>query len=128
MPHTYINGFGGSALFASATLDVENWTLSASGEALDTTNSGDAGWESNILGAKAWEGSCKAYWDNAASPTGAAGLLPGSRGTLALSVGGTGKSYGGTVQITQITTENPVKGVVTFSLTFKGSGALTYAS
>jgi predicted secreted protein len=102
--------------------------LNVTGEAVDTTNTGDAGWESNILGAKAFEGSCKTFWDSAASPTGAPGFVAGARGTITLSVGGSGKSYTGTVQITQITVENPVKGAVAFSFNFKGSGALTYAS
>ena len=128
MPHTYINGFGGSITFASASLDVESWSLNVSGEAVDTTNTGDAGWESNILGAKSFEGSCKTFWDSVAVPTGAAGFTAGARGTINLSVGNSGKSYSGTVQITQVTIENPVKGAVAFSFNFKGSGPLAYAS
>lgn len=128
MPHSYINGFGGSAVFAAYTLDVDSWSLTVSGEAVDTTNSGDGGWTSNILGAKSWEGSCKTYWDAAAVPTGAAGLLAGSRGTGTFLVGSSGKSYSGTLQITSISVENNVKGAVGFNLSFKGTGALTYAS
>ncbi len=128
MSHSYINGFGGSILFASANLDVESWSLNVSGESVDTTNTGDGGWESNILGAKAFEGSCKTFWDSAAVPTGAAGFVAGARATIALSVGGSGKTYTGSVQITQLTVENPTKGVVAFSFNFKGSGSLTFAS
>lgn len=128
MPHTYVNGFGGSVQFAAYTLDVESWSLNVNGEAVDTTNTGDAGWESNILGAKSFEGSCKTYWDSASVPTGIAGLLAGSRGTATFNVGSTGKSYVGSIQLTQITVENPVKGAVAFNLNFKGTGALTYAS
>ncbi len=126
--HTYVNGFGGSITFAAANLDVESWSLNVTGEALDTTNTGDAGWESNILGAKAFDGSCKAFWDSAATPTGAADFIAGARATITLPVGGTGKNYTGTVQITKVGIENPVKGVVTFDFDFKGSGILTYAS
>lgn len=128
MSHTYLNGFGGTFVLGANTLDVDTWTLNAEGEALDTTNTGDAGWMSNILGAKSWDGSLKTFWDSAAVPTGAAGFTAGARGTVTLNVGGSGKSYSGTIQITKITVENPTKGVVAFNLDFKGSGALTYAS
>jgi predicted secreted protein len=125
---SFINGFGGSINFNSQDLVVESWSLTVNGEAVDTTNTGDSGWESNILGAKSWEGSCKTYWDSSAIPTGAAGFLPGARATISLSVGSSGKIYTGFCQITQITVENPVKGVVGFNFNFKGSGALTFAS
>ena len=128
MSHSFVNGFGGSITFSSQTLDVESWSLNVSAEAVDTTNTGDAGWESNILGAKSFEGSCKTFFDTAAVPTGTPGFLPGTRATITLPVGSSGKSYSGTVQITQVSIENPTKGVVSFSLNFKGSGALTYAS
>lgn len=125
---TYINGFGGTITFGGtpASLPVESWTLNINAEAIDTTNTADAGWESNILGCKSWDGSLKTFWDTAAVPTGAAGFTPGNRATITLPVGSSGKSYTGTCQLTKIGTENPVKGVVGFSIDFKGSGALTY--
>lgn len=128
MPHTFTNGFGGSITFAQATLDVESWDLTITAEALDTTNTGDGGWESNILGCKAWEGSCKTWFDTAAVPTGAAGFIAGARGTFTFPVGESAKVYTGTAQITSIAIENAAKGAVTFNINFKGYGALTYAS
>jgi hypothetical protein len=128
MSHTFINGFGGSLQLATNSLDVESWSLTVNGEALDTTNSGDAGWSSYILGARSWEGSCKTFWDSAAVPTGAPGFTAGAQGTITLNVGSSGKSYTGTVQLTQVSIENAAKGVVTFGVNFKGSGPLTYAS
>lgn len=124
----YTNGFGGSAVFASATLLVDSWSLNINAESLDTTNTGDAGWVSNITGAKSAEGSCKAYFDTNAVPTGAAGILPGSSGTLSLNVGATGKTYAFTARITQVSIENPAKGVVAFNVNFVSTGAVTYAS
>jgi predicted secreted protein len=126
--HTYVNGFGGSISMQTTTLDVDTWSLNVTGEALDTTNTGDVGWETNILGAKAFEGSVKTYWDSAAVPTGAADFTAGKRATLNLPVSATGKTYTGTAQITSVAIENPTKGVVTFQFNFKGSGVLTYAS
>ncbi|WP_020469318.1 phage tail tube protein [Zavarzinella formosa] len=125
---TYLNGFGGNAEFATSTLQVESWSLNINAESLDTTNTGDAGWVSNITGAKSAEGSCKAYFDVSAVPTGAAGLLPGSSGTLTLNLGASGKAYMFTARITQISVENAAKGVVTFGINFVSTGAVTYAS
>lgn len=125
---TPINGYGGDIVFASATLSVADWEMSISGEAVDTTNSGDSGWESNILGAKSFEGSAKTYWDQSAVPTGAAGFTAGARGTGTFKVGNSGKTYVGTIQLTNIKVANPVKGVVGFDISFKGSSSLTYAS
>lgn len=128
MAHSYVNGFGGSISFGGVVLDVESWSLTVNGEAVDTTNTGDAGWESNILGARSWEGSCKTFWDAAAVPTGASGFVAGISAALILPVGASGKAYSGVAQITQISIENPVKGVVSFGINFKGNGALTYAA
>ncbi len=127
---TYINGFGGDITFGAspATLSVTDWEMMVNGEALDTTNTGDSGWESNILGAKSFEGSCKAFWDSTAVPTGSANYKAGERGTGTFKVGSSGKTYVGTIQITQTKIANSAKGVVGFDITFKGSGALTQAS
>ena len=126
--HTFLNGFSGSIQLAVANLDVTDWTLNVNAEAVDTTNTGDAGWESNILGCKSFDGSFKTFWDSTTVPTGAAGFIAGARGTLTLNVGNSGKSYVGSVQLTQVVIENPVKGAVAFNCTFKGTGPLTYAS
>lgn len=124
MPHTYVNGFGGSVAWASGTVDVESWSLNINAEALDTTNTGDAGWESNILGAKSFDGSCKVFGEGA----NAALFIPGTRGSITFNVGTTGKNYVGTVQLTKATIENSAKGVVTYACDFKGTGPLTFNS
>ena len=128
MPHAYINGFGGSIVFGTGTLavdlDVDSWSLNITAEAVSTTNTGDAGWDSNILGAMAFEGTAKAYWDSADIPT--TSIKAGDRGDITLNVGDSGHDYSGEVQITSVAIENPVKGAVGFSLNFTGSGPLTY--
>ena len=69
-----------------------------------------------------------AFWVCAPVPTGTAGFVAGARGTVTFNVGSSGKTYSGSIQLTQISIENPTKGVVGFSFNFKGSGPLTYAS
>jgi hypothetical protein len=124
MPHSYVNGFGGSITFNSNTIDVETWGLNINAEALDTTNTGDAGWESNILGAKSFAGSCKVFGEAA----NAALFIAGTRASINFPVSVTGKTYAGTVQLTKVGIENGAKGVVAYNCDFKGSGALTYNS
>jgi predicted secreted protein len=125
---TYVNGFGGNAQFAAFVLVVESWSLNISTEALDVTTTGSAGWEQNIAGTSNAEGSCKTFFDTTSSPTGAAGLIPGTAGTLTLNIGSSGKAFVLPVRITQVGTENPTKGVVTFNLSFKSNGVVTFAS
>src|SRR5688572_29777341 len=126
---TYINGFGGNFAVGANTLPIESWSLNVNAEALDTTNTGDAGWESNITGAKSAEGSVKAYWDSAANPmTAPLSILAGSTATAILNIGSSGKSFTVPARITQVTVENPVKGVVPFNFSFKANGSITYPS
>jgi hypothetical protein len=40
MPHSFINGFGGTLVLASGTLDIDTWTLNVNADPADTTNTG----------------------------------------------------------------------------------------
>lgn len=122
----YINGFGGSVLFNAITVHVMNWTLTVNADPIDTTNTGDAGWESNILGCKNWEASLKMGWDSSDIPTG--NWVAGDLATLSLKVGNLAKTYVGVAFLTKIEVVNEPKGEVMFNANFKGNGALTYAS
>lgn len=125
---TYINGYSGKIQLGANNLDITDWTLNVNADLPETTNTADAGWQSFILGAKGFEGSFKTFWDSSAVPTGAAGFVAGATGTLTLLVGNTGKSYVGTVFLTQVSIENAPKAAVAFNVTFRGTGSLTYAS
>lgn len=120
---SFINGFGGSISFATHTMVVESWSLTIKADALETTHTGSAGWEEFILGAKGWEGSCKANLDIGNTPT--VNFAAGLTGTLLLPLGGQVSNYTGSALITQVAVENAAKGVVTYNISFKGNGALT---
>jgi hypothetical protein len=129
--HNYVNGFGGSVEFDSDEYDVTKWSIKISATAEDTTNTGDEGWESNILGTKSFDGS----FDMPLEPSQIMAIEVGDRATATFNVGNgqdgeydsTG-SYAGTIQITSIGPANPAKGACTISYDFKGSGPLTYTS
>lgn len=131
MPHSYVNGFGGKWVFDSDDYDVTVWSINITATAEDTTNTGDQGWESNILGCKAFDGSAKMPLEGDQISA----IEVGDRATATFNVGNgqdddftpTG-SYSGSIQITKITPENPAKGACTISYDFKGSGPLTFTS
>lgn len=123
---TYVNGFGGTITVGATSIPVESWSVSVNCEILDTTNSGDNGWESNINGAKMAEGSAKAYLDTAALPFST--VAAGSSATIVLPVGSTGDSFSIPARISKVGVENPVKGVCTLAIDFKSNGAVTYPS
>lgn len=126
--HAYTNGFGGKWEFDDQEYDITVWNLNITATAEDTTNSGDAGWESNILGCKAFDGSAKMPLEGDQISA----IEVGDRATATFKVGdgdsGDVGSYAGTIQITKISPENVVKGVCTISYDFKGSGPLTFTS
>lgn len=127
---TYINGFGGDIQFASTpvTLNVAKWTVNATANTSDTTNTGDGGWESHVLGSKSWTAEVEAYWDSSAVPTATGKFVPGDYATLTLKAGSTAKVYTGTAALTNAVIVNDPKERITFNVSFKGTGALTYAS
>jgi hypothetical protein len=124
MPHNYVNGFGGAWEFDDQSYDITVWNLNITAAAEDTTNSGDEGWESNILGAKAFDGSAKMCLEGSQIVA----IEVGDRATATFNVSNGAGSYAGTIQITKIGPENVVKGVCTITYDFKGSGPLTFTS
>lgn len=127
MAHTYINGFSGTVLCGAHSLDVTEWNCDVEVEILDTTNTGDLGWQSNINGCKKATGTVKTFWDTAAVPTGAANanIQNGTTVTLTLNIGASARTIIVPARVGKITVNNPVKGVVPFEFTFESTGVVT---
>jgi hypothetical protein len=127
MAHTFINGFSGTVLCAAYALDITEWSCDVEVEILDTTNTGDLGWQTNINGCKKATGSVKTFWDTAAVPTGAANanIQNGTSVTLTLNIGNSGRSIIVPARVGKITVSNPVKGVVPFEFTYESTGVCT---
>lgn len=127
MAHTYINGFSGTVLCGAYALDVTEWSADIEVEILDTTNTGDLGWQTNINGCKKATGSCKTFWDTAAVPTGAgaANIQNGTTVTLTLNIGNSGRFFVIPARVGKITVSNPVKGVVPFEFSYESNGVVT---
>jgi hypothetical protein len=130
MMATYINGQGGSVIVGSTTLPVTSWSGSASAELLDVTTTGSNGWMERILGIKDFSGNLKVPFDTASVPfSSPLSLKPGTSVTLKLQIGTSGTMYY-TIPalIEKADVENDAKAVVTLSVDFKSTGAITFPS
>lgn len=130
MSHDFRNGFNGVVLVGSYSLDVTEWTADFEVEILDTTNTGDGGWQSNINGCKKASGTVKTFYDAAAIPTGASGanVQNGTSVTLTLTEGDTSKTNVVPARIGKVTLGNPVKGVLPFEFSYESNGVCTMAT
>src|SRR3954471_24018991 len=105
----FLNGFGGSATVNATTLCLESWDLTVNSEKLDSTTTCDSGWETNIGGAKSWEGTLKSYFDAAISYFAAPlALTPGNSMVLDLAFGASVKFATGIARVTSVKFSNPV--------------------
>lgn len=101
---------------------IKSWTLDYTADALETTDFGDAGVKTYIISGTGWSGTFEGYKDG--TP-----LSIGSSVILALGEGLTpGQQWIGDAFITGVSASVSHDGVVSYSYTFQGSGALEIAS
>ena len=114
-------------------LGATNWTLDVTGDVPDVTGMDSSGARQFLAGLTAWSGSCDGHVDSAevdffqtAGPT-APLARPGQQLALGLWIlaGGT-KKYTGEGICTGFTPKVAVDGAVDWTLSFQGTGALTY--
>ena len=116
---------------ASATekvVDIKNWSLELSLETLETTALGDD-WKNYITGLKEWTASSEGDYN---VPTDTAGqkalqdaFLNGTIVKVKLYVDAT-NYYTGEAYISSLSIEDPVDDVVSISIEFTGTGALSF--
>lgn len=125
----FSNGFGGAVKVGSNSYHVENWSLDHQCEILDTTTTGDSGWQTNIAGVKKGILTFKTFYDPTVNPfLTPYDFDPGNTATITLMIGSTGSTWVGTFRIGSAKFENPVKGVVTVEISGETTGALTLPS
>ncbi len=116
-----VSGKLGSVELSGSSGQITSWTLSYTGDALETTDFDDStGGRSYIPGLTGWSGSFDAFYStgntNVACSTGSI-VLRTTTGTAGLFAGG--------VIITGMDVGNPVDGIATQNYTFQGTGALS---
>jgi len=117
-----ISGASGALTFDSTEIAMTNTTITKTTDTLDTTDSSHSGWETNIpREIVAWEGSADGWFK-----TGVADPSMTTQATIIVAMDGS-RNYTGTATITSVGVAIDIPGttVVTKSLAFKGSGALT---
>jgi hypothetical protein len=101
---------------------IKSWTLDYNADTLETTDFADAGAKSFIIGGSGWAGTFEGYKDG----------VPLSLGTsIILALGESltpGQQWIGDAFITGISPSVSHDGIVSYSYTFQGSGALETAS
>ena len=128
MASSYHGKGGALTLGGTAVAQITDWSVSQSVDVADTTTMGDAD-RSFLAGIKSFEGSADVVWaaEDAESQLVAGEIVVGTTYAAIFYPGGTtGQvSYSGSVICTGVEVTATVDDVVTASISFQGTGALT---
>lgn len=103
-----------------------NASLEMSAETIDTTVKSTGGWASKIPGMKSWTSSCDGVYflDDAGLEAAQAAFMNGTEVKLDFS-NSSGLAYSGQAVITSMSVEAGQEDVVSYTISFEGTGALT---
>ena len=103
-----------------------NASLEMSAETIDTTVKTTGGWASKIPGIKSWTSSCDGVYfvDDAGLEAAQTAFMNGTAVSLEFS-NSNGLSYSGQAVITSMAVEAGQEDVVSYTISFEGTGALT---
>ena len=105
-----------------------NASLEMSAETIDTTVKTTGGWASKITGIKSWTSSCDGVYfvDDAGLEAAQTAFMNGTEVQLEFS-NSAGLSYSGQAVITSMSVEAGQEDIVSYTISFEGTGALTAA-
>ena len=103
-----------------------NASLEMSAETIDTTVKSTGGWAAKIPGIKSWTSSCDGVYflDDAGLEAAQAAFMNGTEVKLDFS-NSSGLAYSGQAVITSMSVEAGQEDVVSYTISFEGTGALT---
>ena len=103
-----------------------NASLEMSAETIDTTVKTTGGWAAKIPGIKSWTSSCDGVYfvDDAGLEAAQTAFMNGTAVSLELS-NSNGLSYSGQAVITSMSVEAGQEDIVSYTISFEGTGALT---
>lgn len=125
--HTGIDGV--VKVGANAVAEMRNWSVTETADTIEDTTQNDTS-KTFQVGMKSWNGAMTCFWDET-DTTGQGALLVGASVTLNLYPEGstTGDTYGtGTALITSVGVAVPTNGMIERSISFQGTGALTWGA
>ena len=105
-----------------------NASLEMSAETIDTTVKTTGGWAAKIPGIKSWTSSCDGVYfvDDAGLEAAQTAFMNGTAVSLEFS-NSSGLSYSGQAVITSMSVEAGQEDIVSYTISFEGTGALTAA-
>ena len=105
-----------------------NASLEMSAETIDTTVKTTGGWAAKIPGIKSWTSSCDGVYfvDDAGLEAAQTAFMNGTAVSLEFS-NSNGLSYSGQAVITSMSVEAGQEDIVSYTISFEGTGALTVA-
>ena len=105
-----------------------NASLEMSAETIDTTVKTTGGWAAKIPGIKSWTSSCDGIYflDDAGLEAAQTAFMNGTEVSLEFS-NSSGLAYSGQAVITSMSVEAGQEDVVSYTISFEGTGALTVA-
>ena len=103
-----------------------NASLEMSAETIDTTVKSTGGWASKIPGIKSWTSSCDGIYflDDAGLEAAQTAFMNGTAVSLEFS-NSNGLTYSGQAVITSMSVEAGQEDIVSYTISFEGTGALT---
>lgn len=103
-----------------------NASLEMSAETIDTTVKTTGGWAAKIPGIKSWTSSCDGVYfvDDAGLEAAQTAFMNGTAVSLEFS-NSSGLSYSGQAVITSMAVEAGQEDIVSYTISFEGTGALT---
>ena len=103
-----------------------NASLEMSAETIDTTVKSTGGWAAKIPGIKSWTSSCDGVYflDDAGLEAAQTAFMNGTAVSLEFS-NSSGLTYSGQAVITSMSVEAGQEDVVSYTISFEGTGALT---
>ena len=103
-----------------------NASLEMSAETIDTTVKSTGGWAAKIPGIKSWTSSCDGVYflDDAGLEAAQAAFMNGTEVKLDFS-NSAGLAYSGQAVITSMSVEAGQEDIVSYTISFEGTGALT---
>lgn len=119
----HISGKAGQVDAAAQVTGIKSWSLDYTADTLETTDFADAGVKTYVVGGSGWSGSFEGFKDGAPLPVGGDAVTIKLYESQAANQFWTGSAF-----ITGISVNVAQDGVVTYSYTFQGTGALTAAA
>jgi len=117
----HVSGKAGQVSNGSEITGIKSWTLDYNVDMLETTDFGNAGVKTFIAGGSGWSGSFEGFKDGAPEAIGASV-------TLTFYEVAAGTNWTGTGFLTGVSASASIDGIVSYSYTFQGTGALTPAA